>query len=161
MPALHRRVAGPSTMTPAVFNLLIALVVLFSLATALALAVLVLRLKRARRSSAAGSPRGGRRLTIETAGHAQLSEKRSLMDSPPASPPLTLPEIRITFPDEESEKGRVVVVRMGDNAAVGLGPVDEAREQLPPYQPADGERFQSLDLERIGGLKEKADKRNS
>jgi hypothetical protein len=157
MPVLHRRTAGPSTMTPAVFNLLIALVVLFFLATVFALAILVLRLKRAR-APQAGSSRG-RRLTIETAGHAQLSEKRSLMDSPPASPPLSLPEIRITFPDEDSEKGRVVVVRMGDNAAVGLGPVDDDKEQLPPYQAADDARFQSLDLERIGGLKEKPDKR--
>jgi hypothetical protein len=161
MPVLHLAARGaPTTMTPAVFNLLIALVVIFFLATVLTVSILVLRLKRAQRSTSACS-RSHRRLTIEAVGHsAMLSEKDALMASPPASPPLTLPEIRITFPDDEGDKsaaGRVVVVRVGDNAAVGLGPVDE--DQLPPYQAAEGERFQSLDLERIGGLKEKTEKR--
>ncbi len=162
MPALHRLAArgAPTTMTPAVFNLLIALVVIFFLATVFAVSILIMRLKRAQRSTPACS-RQHRRLTIEAVGHTEmLSEKHALMATPPESPPLTLPEIRITFPDDEGEKGaagRVVVVRVGDNAAVGLEPVED---QLPPYQLAEGERFQSLDLERIGGLKEKTDKRH-
>lgn len=75
--------------------------------------------------------------------------------SPPASP---VPEIRITFPEEEDKSGkrksgRVVVVRIGENGGVGLEPYQE--ESLPPYQSGEFDRFQSLDLERIGGLREK------
>ena len=84
------------------------------------------------------------------------SEKQGLMASPPASP---VPEIRITFPDEVDESGkrqsgRVVVVRVGEHS-VGLEPVNE---HLPPYQRDASDRFDSLDLDRIGGLKEKDDK---
>jgi len=76
--------------------------------------------------------------------------------SPPASP---VPEIRITFPEEEDESGkrksgRVVVVRISEAGSVGLEP---CQEELPPYQSSDADRFQSLDLERMGGLKEKED----
>lgn len=74
--------------------------------------------------------------------------------SPPQSP---VPEIRITFPEEvddhgKRQSGRVVVVRVGDNGGVGLEPVSE---KLPPYQYSESDRFHSLDLDRIGGLKEK------
>ena len=83
------------------------------------------------------------------------SEKQNLMDSP-TSP---VPEIRITFPDEVDESGkqqsgRVVVVRVGDHS-VGLEPV---QEDLPAYQRDASDRFDSLDLDRMGGLKEKDDK---
>ena len=44
-------------------------------------------------------------------------------------------------------------MRIGEREAVGLEPLGEA--DLPPYAKSDAERFQSLDLERIGGLKEK------
>jgi hypothetical protein len=81
-------------------------------------------------------------------------EKQNLLDhsnSPPQNP---IPEIHITFPEEYDEEGkrtsgRVVVVRVGDNG-VGLEPV----ETPPAYQ--DDRRFESLDLQRIGGLIEKA-----
>ena len=68
------------------------------------------------------------------------------------------PEIRIQFPEEENHDtkrqsiGRVVVVRISDKGGIGLEPY---QEQLPAYQKEDGDRFQSLDLDRIGGLKEK------
>ena len=87
-----------------------------------------------------------------------ISEKSAFLDqstSPPASP---IPEIRITFPEEvedttgKRKSGRVVVVRISDNGGVGLEPYEE---KLPPYQSSDSDRFQSLDLERMGGLKEK------
>ena len=78
--------------------------------------------------------------------------------SRPNSPSSPLPEIRITFPEEEDEagkrkSGRVVVVRIGENGGVGLEPCND--DQLPPYQKSDAGRFQSLDLDRMGGLKEK------
>jgi len=76
--------------------------------------------------------------------------------SPPHSPD-NVPQIRITFPDEQDESGRtksgrVVVVRMGETS-VGLEPVRE--EQLPVYEKENNSQFYSIDMDRIGGLKEK------
>lgn len=81
--------------------------------------------------------------------------------SSPSSPPITpdsVPEIRITFPDEQDESGRtksgrVVIVRVGENG-IGLEPVTE--EQLPAYEKETGQKFHSIDMDRIGGLKEKS-----
>ncbi|KAA6407231.1 MAG: hypothetical protein FRX48_09033 [Lasallia pustulata] len=110
-----------------------------------------------------------RRLTITASSYNHrassiyvYTEKQSLVDhasDPPASP---IPEIRITFPEEEDEagkrtSGRVVVVRIGEREAMGLEPLVE--ENLPPYEQSDAERFQSLDLERMGGLKEKEEEK--
>ena len=80
--------------------------------------------------------------------------------SAPPSPTSSLPEIRITFPEEidvfgKRKSGGVVVVRVGDTG-VGLEPLSE---NLPAYQQSEDGRFQSVDLERAGGLIEKA--RNS
>jgi hypothetical protein len=84
-------------------------------------------------------------------------EKQSLIANSSNPPSLSseLPEIRITFPEEYDEagkrqSGRVVVVRVGETS-YGLEP---ASDDLPAY--GEGERFQSLDLDRIGGLVEKA-----
>jgi len=87
-----------------------------------------------------------------------INEKRNLMDNSSSPPPSPIPEIRITFPDEEATPGkrqstRVVVLRIGDSGAIGMEPV--AEEHLPPYQSSDAEKFHSLDLERMGGLREK------
>jgi len=78
--------------------------------------------------------------------------------SPPLSPD-SVPEIRITFPDEQDESGRrksgrVVIVRVGEKG-IGLEPVRD--EQLPAYEKESGERFHSIDMDRIGGLKEKSE----
>jgi hypothetical protein len=75
---------------------------------------------------------------------------------PPHSPD-NVPQIRITFPDEQDEAGRtkggrVVVVRMGETT-VGLEPVRE--EQLPVYEKENSSQFYSIDMDKIGGLKEK------
>jgi hypothetical protein len=105
------------------------------------------------------------RLTITTMPYkgrdsvVVYSEKQGLMRSSPDSPSSPVPEIRITFPDEvdesgKSQSGRVVVVRVGEHS-VGLEPV---QEDLPPYQRDASDRFDSLDLDRIGGLKEKDSK---
>ncbi|KAG5949739.1 hypothetical protein E4U60_000024 [Claviceps pazoutovae] len=78
-------------------------------------------------------------------------------NSPPHSPD-NVPQIHITFPDEhdengETKSGRVLVVRVGDNATVGLEPMEE--EQLPAYEKEVKGQFQSIDIDQIGGLKEK------
>lgn len=80
--------------------------------------------------------------------------------SPPHSPD-NVPEIRITFPDEmddtgKKQDGRVVLVRMGETSSVGLEPLDEA---LPAYEKGNNSQFYSIDMEKIGGLKEKEDPR--
>ncbi|CAK7244719.1 MAG: hypothetical protein STHCBS139747_006265 [Sporothrix thermara] len=79
--------------------------------------------------------------------------------SPPYSPD-NVPEIRITFPDEHDESGRrksgrVVVVRVGEHNAVGMEPVSEQEEQLPAYEKDSKSQFYSIDMDQIGGLKEK------
>lgn len=150
------------------FNLLIAVVVLFTVAILLATGLFVLRSIRQSRQkdelpmyeekpTRMHNPRG---LRISTNDNRTTSivfqEKQNLIEnssSPPTSP---IPEIRITFPEEIDESGkrqsgRVVVVRVGEHS-VGMEPT---HEDLPPYQQSESDRFHSLDLERIGGLKEK------
>jgi hypothetical protein len=82
-------------------------------------------------------------------------ELRIESDSMPPSPTSSLPEIRITFPEEvdalgKRQSGRVVVVHVGDTG-VGLEPIGD---RLPAYELHGGE-FQSVDLEKVGGLIEK------
>ncbi|KAL1850670.1 hypothetical protein VTK73DRAFT_9641 [Phialemonium thermophilum] len=77
--------------------------------------------------------------------------------SPPHSPD-NVPEIHITFPDEQDEQGRrksgrVVVVRVGDTS-VGLEPLHDD-EQLPAYEKESKTQFYAIDMDQIGGLKEK------
>ena len=73
----------------------------------------------------------------------------------PGSP---VPEIRITFPDEEDrdsgekKSGRVVRVIISENGHEGLEPLQQ--DQLPAYQKEDAGKFASLDLNRMGGLRE-------
>ncbi|KAG7137873.1 hypothetical protein HYQ46_008429 [Verticillium longisporum] len=92
-------------------------------------------------------------LVISKDGQPMLSNP----NSPPYSPD-NVPEIHITFPDEQDEagqrkNGRVLVVRVGDGGVVGLEPVRE--EQLPAYEKENKSQFYSIDMDRIGGLKEK------
>lgn len=140
--------------------LLITILVLFIISSILIGTLYVLRSTRRERKAAQlplyekrqSNPHG---LTITTnKGQASVvySEKPLISPSTPSSP---VPEIRITFPDEVDEtgkrqQGRVVVVKVGDHS-VGLEPVQE----LPPYS---RDSFDSLDLDRMGGLKEKDDK---
>ena len=95
-------------------------------------------------------------LVIGKDGEPMLANPRS----PPHSPD-NVPEIRITFPDEmddtgKKQNGRVVLVRMGETS-VGLEPVDD--EPLPAYEKETNSPFYSIDMEKIGGLKEKEDPR--
>lgn len=154
-------------LSTSMVDLLISLLVLILLALALVGGLLVLRRKRQARKESLLPVHNGqastqqRRLTI-TAGKTEsvlvYDEKRALMEdsSPPPSP---VPEIRITFPEEEDESGkrksgRMVVVRISEAGSVGLEP---CQEELPPYQTTDTGRFHSLDIERMGGLKEKGE----
>jgi len=162
-----------STLTPAMNQLLIALFVFVLIAVLLTGGLFLLRRARLSRkeeelplyNEKPTSRRHNRhRLTIIAPPFNKRSEsiyvvqeKQDLIansSSPPSSP---VPEIRITFPEEvdefgKTQSGRVVVVRVGDHS-VGMEPLDE---KLPPYMQSESDRFQSLDLERIGGLKEKA-----
>lgn len=157
MPVLPRSLDAPN-MSTTTLNLLIALLVLLFVALLLVLSLYIIR--RVRRSRAVArqslpTHHNHRRLTINV-----YDEKASILSSP-SSPPLSpVPEIRITFPDEQCEKtgrrksGRVLVVRVGEKG-VGLEPLGD-EEQLPAYD-GEKERYQSLDLDRMGGLKEKKD----
>ena len=108
-----------------------------------------------------------RRLTISATPYGRksesvfvLNEKSAFLDMSNSPPPSPVPEIRVTFPEEEDEdksgkpkSPRVVVVRISESGGVGYEPYTE--EHLPPYQSSEGGRFESLDLDRMGGLKEK------
>ncbi|KAF2261652.1 hypothetical protein CC78DRAFT_546479 [Lojkania enalia] len=152
-------------------NLLISLLVLVILGLALVGALLFLRsMRKARKESELPlyqkRQSNHRRLTITATPYGKkgesiyvYQEKQELMANSSSPPPSPVPEIRITFPDEVDESGkrqsgRVVVVRVGEHS-VGLEPL---QEDLPPYQRDASDRFDSLDLDRMGGLKEKDSK---
>lgn len=113
--------------------------------------------KCASEPSIKSSRRGFFTARIFTSAHV-LQEKQALMDETAIPPDSPVPEIRITLPEEydsfgKRRSGRVVIVRFGENGE-GLEPVDD---NLPAYEEKDGQqRFQSVDLERVGGLVEKA-----
>jgi len=170
--------SSSNTLSPAIIDLLIALMVLIFVSLLLVGALyLVKKIRRSRAISRQSLPQynsptkhtsNHRRLTITASPYAgrnssiYVYDEKSPMMGGQSSPPLSpdnVPEIRITFPDEQDESGarkggRVVVVRLGEKGGVGLEPLKD--EQLPAYEKETGERFQSLDLERMGGLKEKS-----
>jgi len=89
-----------------------------------------------------------------------FSEKQNLIanSSPMPLTPESVPEIRITFPEEVDKEGRrvsgrVMVVQVGEAGVGFVKPVVD-QDGLPPYQQQSDDRFASLDLDRIGGLKE-------
>ncbi|KAK5945076.1 hypothetical protein PMZ80_002279 [Knufia obscura] len=149
-------------------GLLFGFFVLFLFACLTSLSLLYFRRKRAAHHGAVlptHHRRGHQRsLTITTApayaGQDRVfvyDEKMNLIANSYGPPDSPVPEIRVTFPDEEDQSGqkmsgRVVVVRITDSGSVGMEPLPQ--EQLPAYQQADSGRFQSLDLNRIGGLRE-------
>ncbi|QSZ35852.1 hypothetical protein DSL72_006974 [Monilinia vaccinii-corymbosi] len=165
-----------TTMSNTMVNLLVALMVLIFIGLLLAAALYIVRKIRRDRAVARqqlplhnDSPRGRhRRLTITATpyeGGGSTIHVYGGKSSPTGSDrsslsPGEVPEIRITFPDEHDEStghkksGRVVIVRVGDTG-VGLEPL-KSQDQLPAYdKEAGGTRFQSIDIDRIGGLKEK------
>lgn len=151
-------------------GLLFGFFVLFMFACAVSVSLIYLRKRRLARQMAllpTHQRRGHQRsLTITTtpayAGREQVyvyDEKMNLIGGSNCRPDSPVPEIRITFPDEvdqesgQKKSGRVVVVRITDSGSVGMEPLQS--EQLPPYQQADAGRFQSLELDRLGGLRER------
>lgn len=156
-------------------NLMISLLALVFIALLSVSCLLLLRRARMRRQMLSESlpqysdvKRTGNHhgLTIQTTGNNGRSsvivfnKDGQPMLSNPRSPPHSpdnVPEIHITFPDEQDDQGRpksgrVVVVRVGETT-VGLEPVHG--EQLPAYEKESSTQFYSLDLDKIGGLKEK------
>lgn len=170
--------SSTSAMTPTMIKLLIALIVLVCFIFCLGGGLLILHARRKNKQvekltnlplhGSNPSPKisNHRRLKITAAPYGRHSkpinvcnEKETLVEgsSQPASPSSPVPEIRITFPEEEDEagkskSGRVVVVRISETGGLGLEPYSD--KDLPAYQQSDAERFQSLDLDRMGGLKE-------
>lgn len=170
--------SSSTVMTPTMMKLLIALIVLVFCGICLTGGLFILRARRKAKqiekltnlpfhaSLASSKISNHRRLTVTAAPYGRHSkpitiynEKEILVEEPsrPSSPSSPVPEIRITFPEEEDEagrskSGRVVVVRISDTGGLGLEPYSD--EHLPAYQQSDAERFQSLDLDRMGGLKE-------
>lgn len=166
--SVHAKRDDSAPMNRTTIGLLVALLVLIIIGASVIGTLLVIRRRRrsderkmdlplynekamSMSSSPASSPRRSTKESIIV-----YQEKKNLLqhsDSPPNSP---LPEIRITFPEEydasgKRTSGRVVVVRVGDTS-VGLEPLDE---KLPLYEQEEGGRFDSVDLERVGGLTEK------
>jgi len=177
MYSLHKLVVRDDPMsngalTPTMVNLLVGLLGLVFLGLTLVALFFILRQNRKSRkqselplyNESSSKTSNHRRLTITATPYGQRSEsvyvcneKQTLVASPCGTPTSPIPEIRITFPEEEDafgkrKSGRVVVVRIGETG-VGLEPYSE--DDLPPYQNSDAGKFQSLDLERMGGLKEK------
>jgi hypothetical protein len=171
MPAFRKLVVRDDTTVEntTTTRLIIALVALALSGLLLAGLLFVLRAVRRRKAPkdeltgfGGGKQDSYRRLTIDIQSQKSSyveQEKRDLIENSSSPPPSPLPEIRITFPDEldrngrpRPQSGRVVVVRMGENNVYGLEPLNDP---APPYQQANGQRMQSLDLNRMGGLKEK------
>ena len=162
-----------SSAMPSVHTLMLVFAVLTFSALILVAFLYILRKRRASHTEGQDLPiyhkqnshrRRPMRLTSPRSTKPQPShvydEKRSLIENSSGPPDNAVPEIRITLPDEEDQRrpgrnSRVVVVSISDGGSVGMEPLPET--DLPPYHLTGSERLQSIDLERIGGLKEKAE----
>lgn len=156
-------------------NLMLTVLGLVFLALLLVSLLVLFRRRRLRRKQSQGLPTynevkqtaNPRGLTIDTAHDGRSSiliigcDGQPMLQNPNSPPhsPDNVPEIHITFPDEHdghghARNGRVLVVRVGDNATVGLEPVRD-EEQLPAYEKEAKGEFEFIDMDQIGGLKEK------
>jgi hypothetical protein len=163
---------SPDGPSDTVINLMITLLGLVFVSLLLvAFLVLLRRLRRQQQKRANTLPKysdvkrtgNHRRLTIQTEGSKSvilINKDGQPMLANPLSPPHSpdnVPQIHITFPDEQDENGqnksgRVLVVRIGDST-VGLEPLHD--EPLPAYEKESSTQFYAIDMDRIGGLKEK------
>lgn len=175
-----------AVLTPTMVDLIIVLLVLIFVAMLLVAALYVVRkIRRSRMAAGKILPRyeesspninrhtrsNSHRIDISAGKYGNngssvyvYDEKSSMMkarDKEMGGSSNGVPEIRITFPDEQDESGRlksgrVVVVRVTDTG-VGLEPLKAKEESLPAYEKEMGGGFHSIDMERIGGLKEKSE----
>ncbi|KAL8870541.1 MAG: hypothetical protein Q9174_003442 [Haloplaca sp. 1 TL-2023] len=175
MPPLIARDEPSSGLTPTMTSLLTALIVLVAFGLTLVAILFMLRSHRKRQqeqraqllpthTSSGRRASNHRRLTITATPFARNAanghgyNEKEILDSPISSAPSSpIPEIRITFPEEEDasgkrKSGRVVIVKISETGGVGLEPYNT--ENPPSYGKDDAERFESLDLDRMGGLKE-------
>ncbi|OBT48134.1 hypothetical protein VE00_01016 [Pseudogymnoascus sp. WSF 3629] len=162
MPSLLRREDYEAGWSPLTLDLMIVLVSLsFAglVSVGLIYAVRKYQSHRASRHTTLPSYQTRNIHDLHVAAPPYYDEKRrhSGSSSPGSGPSSPVPEIRITFPDDvdgqgRQLKGRVVVVRVGEKGGVGLEPVRD--EQLPKYE-RDGKKWDELDMELMGGLKEK------
>ncbi|KAL7274373.1 hypothetical protein RUND412_002725 [Rhizina undulata] len=163
---------GAHTDNSLMVHLLIALVVLVSFGLILGGSLFFIRRHRKARIASGTLPTyesantNPPRLAVNTRdSFLNFSEKQTLIggSSPMCSTPESpVPEIRITFPEEEDTQGRrisgkVVVVQVGEAGVGFVRPLEQ--DGLPPYQQTNNEEFSSVDIEKIGGLKEKDEKR--
>ncbi|KAF3935644.1 hypothetical protein ABW19_dt0205913 [Dactylella cylindrospora] len=159
--AILRR-SDDSESNSTIVHLLTALVVLSSIGLILGGILLVLRrIKKKRSTPTLPTHTRNHSLAITTIPFTSNkraswfgSEKKS--GSQPGTPTSPVPEIRITFPEEESADGkkrtsRVVVVQVGEAGAAFVRDIEP--DNLPPYQKKGD--FASVDLDKVGGLKEK------
>lgn len=158
-------ISGPSTTTT--INLLIVLIVLVATGLLLGGALFVLRRARRAKKSRGSLPsydaatRNHHGLRISTRDSAFVySEKQNLIEnsSPMPMSPESIPEIRITFPEEEDKEtgrrisGKVMVVAVGEAGVGYVKPLPD--DDLPAYQQRTQSGFAPVDLDKYGGLKE-------
>lgn len=151
-----RRSEDAASSNSTIVQLLTALVVLAGLGLFLGGILVVIRRIKNKRSPTL--PTHTRNLTV-TAIPYSSSKRTSWFGNEksdrPGTPTSPVPEIRITFPEEESadgkrKSGRVVVVQVGEAGAAFVRDIEP--DNLPPYQKGG---FSSVDLSKVGGLKEK------
>lgn len=133
--------------TPTMIALVITLLVLAIVALLAVMTLYFLRLRRRsmkeqlpvydeKRSSSSSSIANHRRVAVRPSESIIVyQEKQSLIANSEAPSSSPVPEIRV-----------------GEHS-IGLEPLSD--DKLPAYQKDESDRFQSLDLERIGGLREK------
>lgn len=135
------------------FYLLIAMTVIMVVGIILIIALAWMKkVKRDRKRAALKAHRRSRHESTITITH----DKLALLEDEPISPTESVPEIRLTFPEDQHPDGkrssRIVIVKLGAKGSVGYEPY---QEPLPVYREKESPQFQDLDLERMGGLREK------
>jgi len=161
---MFRRSDEEDSSSGMIVKLLTALVVIAALGMFLGGVLLVIRRIKRNRASTLPTHTRNHSLTVTAIPYRSkrsslfggLSEKKGFTDSQPGTPTSPIPEIRITFPEEEGidgkrKSGRVVIVQVGEAGAAFVRDVEP--DNLPPYQKKGD--FASVDLEKVGGLKEK------
>jgi len=142
---LTRRGEAPGSLTPGTYKLLVALLVIFVFGLLICSALFFFRQRRnarlalalplysdKRSSTSSNSSHHHRRSRARPSHSIHIYHDQRELDeklSRPSSPGGSVPEIRITFPEEydgegKRQSGRVVVVHVGDSG-VGMSPVAE------------------------------------